>query len=230
MFSFGAFFSLQSERANYAVWELTLFLLMGGLGGLIGALFNSIVTKIKKWRSRYVNILETKFFDTCTIVSLVTLVALLAPLLWGKCTPLPSDISGWSTQEKALVTQLSPLYCNSKDEYNELASLFLVDSDTVIRQLLHFREVGDNKDYLTFSSPALLIFFCLYIATACVAYGISVPAGMFVPSLISGAAFGRLVGHLLHEVDNTRGTFADSGTYALIGAVAVTGGIARMVS
>jgi H+/Cl- antiporter ClcA len=230
MFSFGAFFSLQSERANYAVWELTLFLLMGGLGGLIGALFNSIVTKINKWRSRYVNILETKFFDTCTIVSLVTLVALLAPLLWGKCTPLPSDISGWSTQEQALVTQLSPLYCNKKDEYNELASLFLVDSDTVIRQLLHFREVGDNKDYLTFSSPALLIFFCLYIATACVAYGISVPAGMFVPSLISGAAFGRLVGHMLHEVDNTRGTFADSGTYALIGAVAVTGGIARMVS
>jgi len=51
---------------------------------------------------------------------------------------------------------------------------------------------------------------------------------MFVPSLLSGAAFGRLVGHLLHKLDNTRGTFADSGTYALMGAAAVTAGIARM--
>lgn len=51
---------------------------------------------------------------------------------------------------------------------------------------------------------------------------------MFVPSLISGAAFGRLIGHLLHKLDNTRGTFADSGTYALMGAAAITSGIARM--
>jgi chloride channel 7 len=51
---------------------------------------------------------------------------------------------------------------------------------------------------------------------------------MFVPSLLSGAAFGRLLGHLLHKLDNTRGTFADSGTYALMGAAAICGGIARM--
>ena len=63
---------------------------------------------------------------------------------------------------------------------------------------------------------------------ACVTCGAAMPAGMFVPSLLSGAAFGRLVGHLLHKLDNTRGTFADSGTYALMGAAALTAGIARM--
>lgn len=51
---------------------------------------------------------------------------------------------------------------------------------------------------------------------------------MFVPSLLSGSAFGRLVGHLLHKFDKTRGTFADSGTYALMGAAAICGGITRM--
>lgn len=39
---------------------------------------------------------------------------------------------------------------------------------------------------------------------------------------------GRLCGHLLHKLDDTSGTFADSGTYALIGAAACLGGMARM--
>jgi H+/Cl- antiporter ClcA len=56
-------------------------------------------------------------------------------------------------------------------------------------------------------------------------------SGLFVPSLLSGAAFGRLCGHLLHKMDfstdfssindatgaRAKATFADSGTYALIG-------------
>jgi chloride channel 7 len=37
MFSFGEFYSLQGERSNYSVWELSLFMLLGAMGGLIGA-------------------------------------------------------------------------------------------------------------------------------------------------------------------------------------------------
>jgi chloride channel 7 len=59
---------------------------------------------------------------------------------------------------------------------------------------------------------------------ATVVYGIAVPSGLLVPSLLSGAAFGRLCGHLLHKLDHTNDTFADSGTYALMGAAAVLGG------
>lgn len=44
----------------------------------------------------------------------------------------------------------------------------------------------------------------------------------------TSCAPGRLCGHLLHKVDDTSGTFADSGTYALIGAAACLGGMARM--
>ena len=54
------------------------------------------------------------------------------------------------------------------------------------------------------------------------------PSGLFVPSLLSGAAFGRLCGNLLHRVDHFNDNFADAGTYALIGAVAALGGMARM--
>jgi hypothetical protein len=48
----------------------------------------------------------------------------------------------WSDQEKTLVELLVPLYCDSDSEYNELASFYLTDSDTAIKQLFHFREIG----------------------------------------------------------------------------------------
>ena len=63
---------------------------------------------------------------------------------------------------------------------------------------------------------------------ACLNYGVAVPSGLFVPSLLAGASFGRLFGHLLHKLDGDSGTFADSGTYALVGAASVLGGMARM--
>ena len=133
----------------------------------------------------------------------------------------------WSEQEKTLVLELNPLYCTSGTHYNELASLWLTDSDGAIKQLFHFREVGDHRTS-TFSSVTLFLFAVPYLAMACITAGCAVPAGLFVPSLLSGAGFGRLVGHILHKVDKTRGTFADSGTYALMGSAAVTGGVTRI--
>ena len=52
------------------------------------------------------------------------------------------------------------------------------------------------------------------------------PAGLFVPTLLSGAAFGRLIGHWMNVL--FPGYVSDSGTYALIGAAAILGGMARM--
>ena len=71
-------------------------------------------------------------------------------------------MDGWSEQEKSLVLELVPLYCSKETHYNELASLFLTDSDTAIRQLFHFREIGDHNDS-TFSSVALFCFFIPYV-------------------------------------------------------------------
>jgi hypothetical protein len=108
----------------------------------------------------------------------------------------------WSNQEKQLVEALVPFRCIPGKEYNEVASLVFVEADVAIKQLFHFREAGAD-DTSTFSSGALLIFFVPYIMMATLVYGIAVPSGLFVPSLLSGAAFGRLFGHLLHKLDHT---------------------------
>jgi H+/Cl- antiporter ClcA len=228
LFSFGEFNSLTGEASNFSIWELFLFIIIGCLGGLIGAVFNAANENLTIWRMQHVNHSKLKRVMEVLLCSIgVSTVSFVMPLLWNRCTELPSDMQDWTNQEKNLVEALVPFRCEPGKEYNEVASLIFTDSDTAIKQLFHFREAGED-DSSTFSSAALFLFFLPYISMAAIVYGIAVPSGLFVPSLLSGAAFGRLCGHLLHKLDHTSGTFADSGTYALMGAAGVLGGMARM--
>jgi hypothetical protein len=78
----------------------------------------------------------------------------------------------WSEQEKDLVDSLIPFNCVKGAEYNQLASLFVTDSDTAIRQLFHFRESEVSADILpSFQSGDLFVFFASYISMAVVVYG-----------------------------------------------------------
>lgn len=228
LFSFGEFNSLTGEDSNFSIWELALFVVIGCLGGLIGAVFNATNEHLTIWRMKNVNHSKfRRFIEVVCVSALVSVVAFLMPVLWGRCTDLPTDMQDWTNQEKSLVEHLVPFRCKPGKEYNEVASLIFTEPDIAIKQLFHFREAGAD-DVSTFSSGALFMFFIPYIILATITYGIAVPSGLFVPSLLSGAAFGRLFGHLLHKLDHTNGTFADSGTYALMGAAAVLGGMARM--
>lgn len=108
----------------------------------------------------------------------------------------------------------------------------------------------------TFSPVTLSLFFLLYFLLSCWTYGISVPSGLFVPSLLCGAAFGRLVANLLKRcivcvwemcckcMLTSQSGYSNlgalscpsyigldhiySGTFALIGAAAFLGGVVRM--
>jgi len=226
MFSFGEFYSLHGDRANYTVWELLLFIIIGCMGGLSGALFNSTNEYFMEWRAKYIKSYRFSLAEALLVAFACSSVQFALPLLWAECTPRPVDMESYTEQEKRLVEELVSFNCKPT-EYNQVASLFFTDADTAIKQLFHFREVGE-KDIQTFSSGALFVFLVPYWMLACWTYGIGVPSGLFVPSLLSGAAFGRLFGHLLHKLDNASGTFADSGTYALVGAAAMLGGMARM--
>uniref|UniRef100_A0A8C5AGM6 Chloride channel protein n=1 Tax=Gadus morhua TaxID=8049 RepID=A0A8C5AGM6_GADMO len=69
------------------------------------------------------------------------------------------------------------------------------------------------------------VFTITYFFLACWTYGLAVSAGVFIPSLLIGAAWGRLIGII--PVFPLQ-IWADPGKYALIGAAAQLGGIVRM--
>jgi len=229
LFSLGDFHTSTGEATNFAIWELGIFAWVGCLGGLIGAVFNAANEHLTIWRMKHVNHSPTRRIREVLCISLlVSVVSFLMPLLWGRCTPLPSNMQDWTNQEKTLVEDLVPFLCEPGKEYNEVASLIMTEADVAIKQLFHFRENDSSNDGKTFSSGALFLFFFQYIFMAMLTFGIAVPSGLLVPSFLSGAAFGRLIGHLLHQLDGASGAFADAGTYALVGSAAVLGGMTRI--
>ena len=78
---------------------------------------------------------------------------------------------------------------------------------------------------VSFDIATLGVFMIIYYLLSCWTYGVAVPSGLFVPNLLAGAAFGRMIGEALDLY--TPLTVVDAGTYALIGAAAILGGMAR---
>jgi len=246
LLAFGRF--SHTSATLFAVWEIPFFILIGMGGGLLGALFNHINKKLSIWRTSYpqykgepVEDIETtqrglrrtrSFFqrafdwqkrrqammrlpgvpaalEAVLVCAVVAVISFTLPYLWNTCTEIPSG---------AAYPQLfKQFYCNAH-EYNELATLFFGNLEDAIKQLFHREE--------QFTVVTLLIYFATLYLLACWTYGLAVPSGLFVPSLVVGAAYGRIVGELLRMW--FPGLGVDAGSYSLIGAAAMLGGMARM--
>uniref|UniRef100_A0A672LDN4 Chloride channel protein n=1 Tax=Sinocyclocheilus grahami TaxID=75366 RepID=A0A672LDN4_SINGR len=124
-------------------------------------------------------------------------------------------VVGGSVNEEVNST-IRRFFCYN-NTYNDMATLFFNPQEVAIHQLFH--------QNATFSPVTLLLFFVLYFFLSCWTYGVSVPSGLFVPSLLCGASLGRLVANVL-KINFHMQVYA--GTFALIGAAAFLGGVVRM--
>lgn len=218
LFSFGNF-SFDDGHSSYALFELAIFAMIGAAGGLIGAIFNSVNESLTHWRIKRVNTSKLlRFWEVLAISTIMSFVMFFSSLAWPMCSPISALFDeGATEQTEPLWENLIQFRCG-EGEYNELASLIFSEPGDAIRLLFHLQKHA-------FSTTCLLTFFLLYISMAVVTYGSAVPSGLFVPSLLSGAAFGRLFGNMAHKIYPE---LALSNTYSLIGAAAVLGGMARM--
>jgi chloride channel 7 len=218
LFSFGNFV-FEEDRSSYAIYELWVFVAIGAAGGLIGAIFNNVNESITRWRIKQVNISKRRrFLEVMAISTLMSFIMFFSSLKWPTCTPISAVFEEGATEEKEKLWDKLVQFRCEEGEYNEMASLIFAEPGDAIRLLFHLHKHA-------FSTSCLLAFFLLYISTAVITYGIAVPSGLFVPSLLSGAAFGRLFGNIAHKIHPS---LAFSNTYSLIGAAAVLGGMARM--
>ncbi|CAL4972879.1 unnamed protein product [Urochloa decumbens] len=208
-------FDLSSRQATYTATDLAVVVLLGILGGLLGALFNFFVDRLL----RVYNLLNekgprSKIILTVTISVITSCCTFGLPWLTS-CTPCPPELA-----KKCPTIGRSGNFKNFQcppGHYNALASLFFNTNDDAIRNLF---SAGTERE---FGVSTLLTFFTTVYTLGIVTYGVAVPSGLFIPVILAGASFGRLIGSLLGSVSGL-----DSGLFALLGAASFLGGTMRM--
>ncbi|XP_047081718.1 chloride channel protein CLC-c-like [Lolium rigidum] len=208
-------FDLSSTVAAYSASDLIAIILLGIIGGIFGGFFNFLLDKIL----RVYSIINergapSKILLTVTISIITSLCCFGLPLL-AECTQCPVD-----AVEQCPTVGRSGNYKNFQcppGYYNGLASLFFNTNDDAIRNLF------SNGTELEFHMYSLIIFFIAIYCLGLLTYGIAVPSGLFIPVILAGATYGRIVGTLLGSISNL-----DPGLFALLGAASFLGGTMRM--
>ncbi|RAL39533.1 hypothetical protein DM860_003066 [Cuscuta australis] len=208
-------FDTNSTVPNYNTADLLAVILIGVLGGILGSLYNYLVDKVL----RVYSIINErgpsfKILLVMTISILTSCCSFGLPwLAW--CIPCPPGSEG-ECPTKGRSGNYKNFQCPA-GHYNDLASLFLNTNDDAIRNLFSPRDEGE------FLISTLFVFFAGVYFLGIVTYGIAVPSGLFIPVILAGASYGRLVGTFLSSVSNLGASL-----FALLGSASFLGGTMRM--
>ncbi|XP_015879694.2 chloride channel protein CLC-c [Ziziphus jujuba] len=207
-------YDVSSAKTAYSGPDILAVIFLGVIGGIFGSLYNYLVDKV----IRTYSIINEK--GAASKILLAITVALLTSccsygLPWfAKCIPCPADESSCPTVDGSgnyKSFQCPPGY------YNDLASLFLNTNDDAIRNLF---STSTEKE---FHISSLFIFFASVYCLGIITYGIAIPSGLFIPVILAGACYGRLVGRLFQPISSL-----DTGLFSLLGAASFLGGTMRM--
>lgn len=208
-------YDVSSAEVTYSLPDVLPVLFLGVIGGIFGSLYNYLVDKVLR---TYSNINEkgaaSKILLAVTISLLTSCCSYGLPWL-AKCQKCPTNSKG-SCPSIGESGNYKSFQCES-GYYNDLASLFLNTNDDAIRNLF---STGTDKEYHIYT---LFIFFAAVYFLGVITYGIAIPSGLFIPVILAGATYGRLVGRLFDSV-----TELDMGLFALLGAASFLGGTMRM--
>ncbi|KAJ6796042.1 putative chloride channel-like protein CLC-g [Iris pallida] len=208
-------FDVTSDGVAYSLVDLPPVIILGVIGGVLGSLYNFLLEKLLRVYSlinekgRAYKLLLAAFVSICTSCCLFGLP------WFASCRPCPAGLSepcpsiGRSGNFKKF--QCPP------DHYNDLASLFFNTNDDTIRNLY---SAGTDNVFNTYS---VLLFFVTSYFLGIFSYGLVLPSGLFVPVILTGATYGRLIAMLMGEHSTL-----DHGLFAVLGSASLLGGSMRI--
>ncbi|KAJ4715765.1 Chloride channel protein [Melia azedarach] len=208
-------YDVSSAMVIYSGADILVVLLLGTIGGILGSLYNYLVDKVL----RIYSIINERgaVFKILLVITIALLTSCCAyGLPWfANCIPCPADASVRcpNTDDSG---NYKSFQCPA-GYYNDLASLFLNTNDDAIRNLLGTSTTRE------FHISTLFVFFAVVYLLGIVTYGIAIPSGLFIPVILAGACYGRLVGRLFEPISKL-----DTGLFALLGAASFLGGTMRM--
>lgn len=198
----------------FKISQLPIFVAMGACGGVLGALFNNLNSRLNRWRQRALSPggamvaltggskARAKVLEACFLAAVCATVSFFLPLLFG-CSSASSTLRGDEHAARSggrlfdVHSLLVPVKCRGAGEYNEIASITLSDQHRVVRALFSRHAAG-----ALFSTRTLAICLVVNFALSVLVYGVSVPSGLFIPCMTIGALGGRLIGEVIAQSDS----------------------------
>uniref|UniRef100_F7FFB3 Chloride channel protein n=1 Tax=Macaca mulatta TaxID=9544 RepID=F7FFB3_MACMU len=195
LINFGRF---DSEKMAYTIHEIPVFIAMGVVGKSWAALLSCLPCSLTLG-SRYIHRPCLQVVEAMLVAAVTATVAFVLIYSSRDCQPLQGGSMSYPLQ----------LFC-ADGEYNSMAAAFFNTPEKSVVSLFH--DPPGSYNPLT-----LGLFTLVYFFLACWTYGLTVSAGVFIPSLLIGAAWGRLFGISLSYL-----------TGAAVSGAGGGGGIVRM--
>ncbi|GAQ89049.1 chloride channel protein [Klebsormidium nitens] len=221
--SFPGLLAFRGLKPIFKLQELPFFFVTAAAAGVLGSLLNLIHGKLNNFRpcaSRK----GLRILEACTVVTLSISAVFILSQQFGRCLPQPDEWHHPGTNEhygiKFTCKQVEgePLY------YNDLATMFMSVPHETIKKLFKM-SLASQGHRVYFTLPSLAIFASAFFSMFCLAYGLAVPGGLFMPSIMTGASFGGVLGCLFQMYFKM--WEIEPGLHALIGATAMLGGVFR---
>ncbi|KAL0741522.1 hypothetical protein Bca4012_083035 [Brassica carinata] len=208
-------FDVSHVEVRYHAVDIIPVTLIGIFGGILGSLYNHLLHKVL----RLYNLINQKGKIHKVLlslsVSLFTSVCLYGLPFLAECKPCnPSIDEPCPTNGRS--GNFKQFNCPN-GYYNDLATLFLTTNDDAVRNV--FSSNTPNE----FGMVSLWIYFGLYCILGLITFGIATPSGLFLPIILMGSAYGRMLGTVMGSY-----TKIDQGLYAVLGAASLMAGSMRM--
>jgi chloride channel 7 len=114
------------EALPFEFYELPIFMVMGLFGGLTGAAWNSMNTKINIFRRNYIKVKFARVLEAALVAALSCTVACAMIYKINDCRPLGTDPTETPIQ----------LFCKD-NEYNAAAALWFQTPEATVKALFH---------------------------------------------------------------------------------------------
>ena len=126
-FTYPGLFNLgQFEPLPFEYYELIIFVLMGIIGGLLGAIWNAINTKVNLFRAKFIKHKWAKVLEACFVAALSATCACAMMFTISDCRPLGNDPTETPVQ----------LFCQD-NQYNAAAALWFQTPESTVKALFH---------------------------------------------------------------------------------------------
>ncbi|KAK1318998.1 Chloride channel protein CLC-b [Acorus calamus] len=210
-------FDVSSVTVKYHPMDLVPVVVIGIIGGVLGSLYNYLLLKVLRLYS-LINEKGRLYKLLLSLgVSLFTSVCLYSfPFLVPCSRCEPSLLNEGVCPTNGRTGNFKQFNCPT-GYYNDLASLLHSANDDAVRNIF---STSTPTEFLPIS---LLIFFAIYCILGLFTFGIAVPSGLFLPIILMGSAYGRLLGLAMGSY-----TDIDQGLYAVLGAASLMSGSMRM--